>query len=78
VADLTDRASSRGGAVREVEVKYRVRDTAQLLAALGARGIDLGAPVQAELSLFAASLGVKAKRTGLTYDSLVRDALTSA
>jgi adenylate cyclase, class 2 len=34
----------RGGTVREVEVKYRVRDLAALLAALEMRGIELGEP----------------------------------
>jgi adenylate cyclase class 2 len=32
-------------AVREVEVKYQVRDTEALLVALEARGIELGAPI---------------------------------
>jgi hypothetical protein len=32
--------------VREVEVKFRVRDPAVLIAALDARGIQLGRPVE--------------------------------
>ena len=39
--------------MREVEVKYRVGDTGQLLAALGARGIDLGAPVRQDDQAYA-------------------------
>jgi len=35
---------SQGGTVREVEVKYRVRDIGALLAALEMRGVELGAP----------------------------------
>jgi adenylate cyclase class 2 len=34
----------QGGTVREVEVKYRVRDLGALLAALEMRGVELGAP----------------------------------
>jgi len=34
----------QGGTVREVEVKYRVRDLGALLAALKMRGIELGEP----------------------------------
>jgi adenylate cyclase, class 2 len=34
----------QGGTVREVEVKYRVRDLGALLAALKMRGIELGVP----------------------------------
>lgn len=37
--------SNDGGAVREVEVKYQVRDAEALLVALKARGIELNEPI---------------------------------
>jgi adenylate cyclase class 2 len=39
--------------VREVEVKYRIRDAEGLLAALKARGIELGAPVRQDDQAYA-------------------------
>ena len=36
------RVYARGGAVREVEVKYRIRDAKALFAALKQPGIELG------------------------------------
>lgn len=39
--------------MREVEVKYRVRDTEALLAALETRGIELGAPVRQDDQAYA-------------------------
>ncbi len=39
------RVYARGGAVREVEVKYRIRDAEALFAALKRRGIEPGPPV---------------------------------
>jgi adenylate cyclase class 2 len=39
--------------VREVEVKYRVQDAGELLAALQAHGIELGAPVRQEDQAYA-------------------------
>jgi len=39
--------------VREVEVKYRVRDAEELLTALKARGIELGAPIRQDDQAYA-------------------------
>ena len=47
------RVCARGGAVREVEVKYRIRDAEALLAALKRRGIKLGAPVRQDDQAYA-------------------------
>ena len=44
---------ARGGAVREVEVKYRIRDAEALLAALKRRGIGLGTPVRQDDQAYA-------------------------
>ena len=44
---------TRGGAVREVEVKYRIRDAEALLAALKRRGIELGVPVRQDDQAYA-------------------------
>ena len=47
------RVYARGGAVREVEVKYRVRDAEALLAALKQRGIELGVLVRQDDQAYA-------------------------
>jgi hypothetical protein len=77
---------TRGGNVREVEVKYHVRDVEALLVALKAQQVELSSPmrqddqayareaVQAELIGLVASLGLEAERTHETYDSLIRAA----
>jgi adenylate cyclase class 2 len=44
---------SQGGTVREVEVKYRVRDLGALLAALEMRGIELGEPFRQDDQAYA-------------------------
>ena len=47
------RVYARGGAVREIEVKYRIWDTEALFAALKGRGIELGAPVRQDDQAYA-------------------------
>jgi adenylate cyclase class 2 len=62
--------------VREVEVKYQVRDTEALLVALKTRGIELGAPVHQDDQAYApdgwsygdAKLGVSFVRLRTVYD----------
>src|SRR5262249_22468957 len=46
-------ASSDGGVVREVEVKYHIRDLDALLAALAARGIALSGPIHQDDQAYA-------------------------